>query len=109
AALPGPPYTGDRSPLLAVATDPDFKDAKFQHYGLETQYQHQDLLFSLAYAGATGSHLAVSRSNNQPALARSTNAVNGLTTNSVANAVERVPFLGIAPIMLSNENIRTWR
>jgi hypothetical protein len=40
----------------------------------------------------------VSRSNNQPALASPANPVNGLTTNSVANAVERVPFLGLAPL-----------
>ena len=109
AALPGPPYTGDRTPLLAVATDRDFKDATIQHYGVETQYQYQDFLFSLGYAGARGTHLAVSRSNNQPALASPTNPVNGLTTNSVANAVERVPFLGIAPLVFGVESIGTSR
>ena len=107
--LPGPPYTADRTPLLAVATNRDFKDATIQHYGLETQFQHQDFLFSLAYAGARGTHLAVSRSNNQPALASPTNPVNGLTTNSVANALERVPFLGIAPLVFSVESIGTSR
>src|SRR6185436_17664591 len=105
----GPPYTGDRSPLLAVATDPDFKDGTIQHYGLETEYQHQSFLFSLAYAGARGSHLAVSRSNNQPALATPANPVHGLTTNSVANAVERVPFPGIAPLVFGVESIGTSR
>src|SRR4030095_3331783 len=55
-------------------------------------------LFSLAYSGAKGTHLAVSRSNNQPALASPTNPVNGLTTNSVANAIERFLFRGIAPL-----------
>jgi Carboxypeptidase regulatory-like domain/TonB-dependent Receptor Plug Domain len=109
AALPGPPYTGDRIPLLGIATDPDFKDATIQHYGVETQYQHQSLLFSLAYAGATGTHLAVSRSNNQPALASPVNPVNGLTTNSVANAAERVPFPGIAPLVFGVESIGTSR
>jgi len=107
AALPAPPYTGDRTPLLAVATDPDVRDAKIQHYGLETQYQHQSFLFSVAYAGARGTHLAVSRSNNQPALASPANPVNGLTTNSVANAIERVPFLGIAPLVFGVESIGT--
>jgi len=96
--LPGPPYTGDRTPLLAIIIDPDFREATIQHYGLEIQYQRNDFLFSLAYSGAKGTHLAVSRSNNQPALANPTNPVNGLTTNSVANAVERVPFLGLAPL-----------
>jgi hypothetical protein len=95
--LPGPPYTGDRTPFLPVIIDPDFKEATIQHYGLEIQCQLNDFLFSLAYAGAKGAHLAVSRGNNQPVLASPTKPVNGLTTNSVANAVERVPFLGLAP------------
>jgi hypothetical protein len=99
AMLPGPPYTGDRTPLAPGMIDPDFRDATIQHYGLEIQYQRNSYLFSLAYAGAKGTHLAVSRSNNQPALADAANPVNGLTTNSVANAAERVPFLGVAPFM----------
>src|SRR5215831_3237790 len=96
--LPGPPYTGDRTPIVATNIDPDFKESTIQHYDLEIQYQLNNFLFSLAYAGAKGTHLAVSRSHNQPALASPTNPVNGLTTNSVSNAVERVPFLGIGPL-----------
>jgi hypothetical protein len=107
--LPGPPYTGDRVPLQVTSIDPDFKDATIQHYGLDVQYQAQSYLFSLAYAGAKGNHLAVSRSNNQPALASPTAPVNGLTTNSVANAAERVPFLGVAPIDFGVESIGTSR
>ena len=95
--LPGPPYTGDRTPLLVGFMDANFKEATTQHYGLEIQSQYKSYLFSLAYAGATGTHLAVIRGNNQPALASPSNPVNGLTTNSVANADERVPFPGIAP------------
>jgi hypothetical protein len=95
--LPGPPYTGDRTPLLVGFMDANFKEATTQHYDLEIQAQYKSFLFSVAYAGATGTHLAVIRGNNQPALASPTNPVNGLTTNSVANAAERVPFLGIAP------------
>src|SRR5262245_59911207 len=107
ALLPGPPYTGTRTPLLPTIIDPDFKEATIQHYGLEIQYQLNDWLFSLAYAGAKGTHLVVSRSNNQPALASPANAVNGLTTNSVANAAERVPFLGIAPLVFRVESSGT--
>jgi hypothetical protein len=109
SGLPGPPYTGDRTPLLGVATDPHFQDATIQHYGVETQYQYRDFLVSLAYAGAKGTHLAVSRSNNQPALASPSHPVNGLTTNSVANAVERVPFLGVAPLVFTVESSGTSR
>ncbi|HJZ72328.1 MAG TPA: carboxypeptidase-like regulatory domain-containing protein [Vicinamibacterales bacterium] len=109
AGLAAPPYTGDRIPVLVVATDQNFKDATIRHYGLETQYQYQGYLFSIAYAGATGAHLPVSRSNNQPALASPANPVNGLTTNSVANAVERVPFLGVAPLLFSLQSTGTSR
>jgi hypothetical protein len=51
----------------------------------------------------------VSRSNNQPALASPANPVNGLTTNSVANAAERVPFPGVAPLTFNIESIGTSR
>ena len=104
AVLLGPPYTGDRTPLLASIIDPGFKEATIQHYGVEIQYQRDSQLFSLGYAGARGNHLSVSRSNNQPALASPTNPVNGLTSNSVANASERVPFPGVAPLVIRLES-----
>ena len=104
AMLPGPPYTGNRTPQLLNIIDPNFKEATIQHYGLELQYQHSNCLVSLAYVGARGTHLAVSRSNNQPALASPTNPVNGLTTNSIANATDRVPFLGVAPLVFRVES-----
>jgi len=107
AVLPGPPYVGDRTPQPGYLIDPDFKDATIQQYGVETQFQRHSYLFSVAYAGARGTHLAVSRSNNQPALASPTNPVNGLTTNSVANAAERVPFLGLAPLLFRVESTGT--
>jgi hypothetical protein len=87
--------------------DPDFKEATIQQYGLEIQYQRKNYLFSLAYAGAEGTHLALSRSNNQPALASPANPVNGLTTNSVVNATERVPFPGLAPFLFRVESSGT--
>jgi len=107
AMLPAPPYTGDRTPQLLTIIDRNFKEATIQHYGLEIQYQRSNCLVSLAYAGARGTHLAVSRGNNQPALASPTNPLNGLTTNSVANATERVPFLGVAPLVFRVESSGT--
>ena len=109
AGLPGAPYAGDNIPLLGIAADPAFKDATIQHYGVEAQYQRNSFLFSLAYAGAAGSHLAVVRSNNQPALASPAAPINGLTINSVANAAERVPFLGLAPLVFRLESSGTSR
>ena len=96
--LPGPPYTGTHNPSAALIVDPAFREATVQQYGLEVQYQYKSYLFSLAYAGAKSTHLPISRSNNQSLLASPVNPVNGLSTNSAANAVERVPFLGLEPI-----------
>jgi hypothetical protein len=97
--LPGPPFTGSsflRSPII---TDPDFKESTVQQYDFDLQYQHKSYVFSIGYAGAKGTHLAVGRSNNQPLLADPSNPVNGLTTNSVANVAERVPFVGLSPLL----------
>jgi len=97
--LPGPPFTGSsflRTPFL---TDPDFKESTVQHYDFDLQYQHKSYVFSIGYAGAKGTHLAVGRDNNQPLLASPSDPVNGLTTNSAANAAERVPFIGLSALL----------
>jgi len=97
--LPGPPFTGNRFLRFPIMTDPDFKESTVQQYDFDLQYQHKNYVFSVAYAGAKGTQLALGRSNNQPPLAGPSNAVNGLTTNSVANAAERVPFVGLNPFV----------
>src|SRR6267378_1738490 len=102
--LPGPPFTGNRFPRAATITDPDFKESTVQQFDLDLQVQHKSYVFSIAYAGAKGTHLALARSNNQPLLANPSNPVNGLTTNSVANVTERVPFVGLAPLIYRLES-----
>jgi hypothetical protein len=102
--LLGPPFTGNRFLRSPVITDPDFKESTVQQYDLDLQYQHKSYVFSVAYAGAKGTHLAVGRSDNQPALASPSTSVNGLTTNSVANAAERVPFVGLSPVIARLES-----
>jgi hypothetical protein len=102
--LPGPPFNGDRILQAPNITDPDFKESTVQQYDLDLQYQHKSWLFSVAYAGAKGTHLVVGRSNNQAALASPSDPVNGLTTNSVANADERVPFVGLSPAFFRVES-----
>jgi hypothetical protein len=102
--LAAPPYTGSNFLRTASIVDLDFKESTIQHFGLDLQYQRRSYVFSLAYAGAKGTHLAVGRSNNQPALASPSNPVNGVTTNSVVNAVERVPFVGLSPLVYRIES-----
>jgi hypothetical protein len=102
--LPGPPFTGSRFVGTPTITDPDFKESTIQHFGIDLQYQHKSYVVSIAYAGAKGTHLGIGRSNNQPSLASPFNPVNGLTTNSVANAVERAPFVGLSPFLARLES-----
>jgi Carboxypeptidase regulatory-like domain len=102
--LPGPPFTGNRFLRSPIITDPDFKESTVQQYDFDLQYQHKSYVFSVAYAGAKGTHLALGRSNNQPLLAGSSAPVNGLTTNSAANAAERVPFVGLSPLLYRLES-----
>jgi hypothetical protein len=97
--LPGPPFTGNSFLRTPLTTDPDFKESTVQQYDFDLQYQYKSFVFSVGYAGAKGTHLALGRSNNQPLLASPSNPVNGLTTNSVANADERVPFIGLSPLV----------
>jgi hypothetical protein len=97
--LPGPPFTGNSFLRTPIVTDPDFKESTVQQYDFDLQYQHKSYVFSVAYAGSKGTHLAVGQSNNQPVLASPSTPVNGLITNSVANAVERVPFVGLTPLV----------
>jgi hypothetical protein len=102
--LPGPPFTGSsflRSPII---TDPDFKESTVQQYDFDLQYQYKSYIFSVGYAGAKGTHLAVGRSNNQPLFAGPSDPVNGLTTNSAANAAVRVPFVGLSPLLYRLES-----
>jgi hypothetical protein len=53
---------------------------------------------------ARRARLALGRSNNQPILASPSDPVNGLTTNSVANATDRVPFVGLSPLIFRVES-----
>lgn len=102
--LPGPPFSGNGFLQSPTITDPNFKESTVQHYDLDAQYQQGTYLITLTYAGAKGTHLALGRSNNQPVLASLSNPVNGITTNSIANATERVPFIGLAPLVLRLES-----
>jgi hypothetical protein len=102
--LPGPPFIGSSFLRTPDIIDPDFKESTVQQFDLDLQYQHKSYVFSIAYAGAKGTHLSLGRSNNQPFLASASDPVNGLTTNSAANAAERVPFVGLSPLLFRLES-----
>jgi len=102
--LPGPPFTGSSFLRTPFITDPDFKESIVQQYDFDLQYQRKSYVLSIGYAGAEGTHLGVGRSNNQPLFASPSEPVNGLTTNSTANVAERVPFVGLSPLLYRLES-----
>lgn len=82
--------------ITIFTTSPSFRAANVQQYSLNLQGQlHEDWLLEIGYVGTRGLHLQRLRSLNQAALASPGNPIRGITTNTVANIVSRVPVVGI--------------
>jgi hypothetical protein len=62
-----------------------------------------NLLAEVGYVGTRSLHVAGSVEFNQAMLASPENAINGETTNSVNNVIQRVPYAGVAPGSLVSE------
>ncbi len=58
-------------------------------------------LVQVGYVGSRSERVEDTRSINQPWLASPDRPINGITTNTLANAVQRVPYIGYAPTGLS--------
>jgi hypothetical protein len=86
------------SNLTLRMLDENFSALLTQKWNLEIQQQlPANLILALGYAGAHSVHMQNSdRELNGALLASPSNPVNGITTNTVANAALRVPYLGIA-------------
>src|SRR5713226_2126011 len=86
------------SGLSADYVSENYDSPIVQQYSLETQYEFlPKTVLEVGYVGTRGTRLASSRLTNTALLASPANPVNGITTNSVANAGLRVPVLGFAP------------
>jgi hypothetical protein len=69
-----------------------------QQFSLDVQGQVlPSTVLEVAYVGTRGTRLSESRALNEALLASATNPINGVTTNTLANVSQRVPFLGFAP------------
>lgn len=69
-----------------------------QQYSLDAQYEFlPKTVLEVGFVGTRGTRLADSRLTNTALLASAADPVNGVTTNTVANAGQRVPILGFAP------------
>ncbi len=77
---------------------PSIIDPYTQEYNLNFQYAlARNYLVEVGYVGAHTTHSPGSVEFNQSLLASAQHLVNGATTNTAANVVQRVPFQGISP------------
>jgi hypothetical protein len=90
-----------RTPTSAFSFEwllPNWQAPRTQSWSLNTQFElAKDWLLQVGYVGTRGERLVGFRQVNQAYLASPTNPINGITTNTVENAGNRVPTLGVAP------------
>jgi hypothetical protein len=73
-------------------------DPYTQEYNLNAQIAlGRDYLLEVGYVGTRSLHMAGCTEFNQALLASPTNPINGETTNTAANVIQRLPFAGISP------------
>ncbi|HVZ59447.1 MAG TPA: hypothetical protein VG892_01560, partial [Terriglobales bacterium] len=95
--------TGASSNLVSLLLDPNYLTPTTYQWNLNVQYEFlPKWLLEVAYVGSRAIHQVPSTTNgerqiNQAKLASTASPVNGITTNTVANASVRVPYLGFAP------------
>jgi hypothetical protein len=90
--------------LLVNAVSPRAVDPYMEEYNLNLQYSPaRDFLFEVGYVGTRRLHVAGTTEFNQAQLASPSQPINGVTSNTVANVTQRVPFAGISPQSLYND------
>ena len=86
------------SALTINSINPDWHPPRTQQWNFGIQYAlNSSTTVQIGYVGTHSDRIETTNSINQALLASPTSPVNGITTNTVANAVDRVPVLGIAP------------
>jgi Carboxypeptidase regulatory-like domain len=82
-----------------VMDDPKWQTPITQQWGANIQYKvTSNIVWQVGYVGTRGSRVPVTIQENQPYLA----PYNGVTTNTIQNASQRVPYLGLTATGLSN-------
>jgi hypothetical protein len=82
---------------------PRTTDPYTQEYNLNVQYAFgSDYLLEVGYVGTHSQHRPGSIEFNQALLASPQNPINGETTNSTNNLVQRLPFEGVSPGSLNS-------
>lgn len=92
--------TGTSSNLSEQIMEENYPTPLVQEWNLNLQYEFApSWVLELGYVGSHAIHstLVTSRQLNEAQLANVANPINGITTNTVANASLRVPYLGFSP------------
>jgi hypothetical protein len=77
-------------------------DPYTEEYNVNLQFNAGwNALVEIGYVGTRSLHVAGCNEFNQSLLASPTHPINGETTNSISNVVERVPYEGVAPSSLT--------
>ena len=77
---------------------PRTNDSRTQEYDLNVQYAFADnYLFEIGYVGTRSAHRSGTIEFNQALLASPSSPVNGETTNSTNNLIQRLPYAGVSP------------
>ncbi len=93
------------SALTINAISPDWRPPVTQQWNFGIQYAfNNSTSFQIGYVGTRSTRIEMTDQINQALLASPSNPVNGVTTNTVANAAQRVQVLGIAPAGLNQAN-----
>jgi len=96
--LYAPPYTNDHPALGLNSVDPNLRTPYIQQWALNLQWQAaRNTLVQVGYVGTKGVALPDRRAIDQAVLASPTDPINGITTNTSANAGLRVPYEGFSP------------
>ena len=86
------------SALTINSINPEWQPPRTQQWNFGIQYAlNKSTAVQVGYVGTHSDRIETTNSINQALLASAGTPVNGVTTNTVANAVDRVPILGIAP------------
>ncbi|HEV2385867.1 MAG TPA: TonB-dependent receptor [Candidatus Acidoferrales bacterium] len=84
--------------LSLASINPDWTPPLSNQWGLSVEYGFTpSTMLQVGYVGTNGQRIELTRSINEAFLASPSNPVNGVTTNTLANARQRVTFLGYSP------------
>jgi hypothetical protein len=99
------PRTPTSAPFIE-GTNPNMTDGRTQEYNLNVQYAlGRGYLLEVGYVGTKSAHRSGQLEFDQALLASPQSPVNGETTNSVANAANRMPIQGVSEGSLLTDSV----